>query len=97
LGDHLSASTVPVIQIGLTSETLSEQQLSISALFYPHAVGHRSWRATPFPYGASSESSASTSDPTALQAKGLSAVDIVNAVNVQNLILPYRHREAGHP
>src|SRR5229473_1623432 len=43
---------------------------------------------TPFPYGGKQRVVSVDIDPTALQAKGLSAVDIVNAVNAQNLILP---------
>src|SRR5229473_1785616 len=43
---------------------------------------------TPPPYGGKQRVVSVDIDPTALQAKGLSAVDIVNAVNAQNLILP---------
>src|SRR5229473_6516509 len=64
-----SASTVPVIQIGLTSDTLSEQAL--------------------FDFGNNFiRTQLATVQGEALQSKGLSPVDIVNAVNAQNLILP---------
>src|SRR5438876_1175904 len=84
-----SASTVPVIQIGLTSGTLSEQQLFDFGNYFLRsqlAIVHGA--AKPFPYGGKQRVVSVDINPTALQAKGLSAVDIVNAVNAQNLILP---------
>jgi CzcA family heavy metal efflux pump len=84
-----SASTVPVIQIGLTSDTLSEQQLfDFGNYFVRTQLATVPGAATPFPYGGKQRLVSVDIDPPALQAKGLSAVDIVNAVNVQNLILP---------
>src|ERR1700716_1747046 len=84
-----SASTVPVIQIGLTSDTLSEQQLfDFGNYFIRTQLATVPGAATPFPYGGKQRVVSVDIDPTALQAKGLSAVDIVNAVNAQNLILP---------
>src|SRR5260370_23354746 len=84
-----SASTVPVIQIGLTSDTLSEQQLfDYGNNFIRTELNTVQGAATPFPYGGKQRVISVDIDPTALQAKGLSAVDIVNAVNAQNLILP---------
>src|SRR6266852_5172154 len=84
-----SASTVPVIQIGLTSDTLSEQQLfDYGNNFIRTQLATVQGAGTPFPYGGKQRVVSVDIDPTALQAKGLSAVDIVNAVNAQNLILP---------
>src|ERR1700741_3175651 len=84
-----SASTVPVIQIGLTSDTLSEQQLfDFGNNFIRTQLATVPGAATPFPYGGKQRLVSVDIDSTALQAKGLSAVDIVNAVNAQNLILP---------
>jgi CzcA family heavy metal efflux pump len=84
-----SASTVPVIQIGLTSDTLSEQQLfDFGNYFIRTQLATVPGAATPFPYGGKQRVVSVDINPTALQAKGLSAVDIVNAVNAQNLILP---------
>src|SRR6266403_1143614 len=84
-----SASTVPVIQIGLTSDTLSEQQLfDFGNYFIRTQLATVPGAATPFPYGGKQRLVSVDIDPAALQAKGLSAVDIVNAVNAQNLILP---------
>ena len=84
-----SASTVPVIQIGLTSDTLSEQQLfDFANNFIRTQLATIPGAATPFPYGGKQRVVSVDIDPTSLQSKGLSAVDIVNAVNAQNLILP---------
>jgi multidrug efflux pump subunit AcrB len=84
-----SASTVPVIQLGLTSDTLSEQQLfDFGNNFIRTQLATIPGAATPFPYGGKQRLVSVDTDPEALQSKGLSPVDIVNAVNNQNLILP---------
>src|SRR6202790_1114626 len=84
-----SASTVPVLQIGLTSDTLSEQQLfDFGNNFIRTQLATVQGAATPFPYGGKQRYVSVDIDSASLQAKGLSAVDIVNAVNAQNLILP---------
>ena len=84
-----SASTVPVIQIGLTSDTLSEQELfDFGNYFIRTQLATVPGAATPFPYGGKQRVISVDINPTSLQAKGLSAVDIVNAVSAQNLILP---------
>src|SRR5882724_786818 len=84
-----SASTVPVIQIGLTSDTLSEQQLfDFGNNFIRTQLATIQGAATPFPYGGKQRLVSVDTDSSALQAHGLSAVDIVNAVANQNLILP---------
>jgi multidrug efflux pump subunit AcrB len=84
-----SASTVPVIQIGLTSDSLSEQQLfDFGNNFIRTQIATVPGASMPFPYGGKSRLVSVDIDPTVLQSKGLSPSDIVNAVNAQNLILP---------
>jgi CzcA family heavy metal efflux pump len=84
-----SASTVPVLQIGLTSDSLSEQQLfDYGNNFIRTQISTVPGASMPFPYGGKQRLVSVDIDPNALQAKGLSPVDIVNAVNAQNLILP---------
>src|SRR5882672_3365484 len=84
-----SASTVPVIQLGLTSDTLSEQQLfDYGNNFIRTQLATIQGAATPFPYGGKQRLVSVDTDSAALQSHGLSAVDIVNAVAAQNLILP---------
>ena len=84
-----SASTVPVIQIGLTSDQLSEQQLfDYGNNFIRTQLATVQGAALPYPYGGKQRLISVDLNPEALQAKGLSPVDIVNAINQQNLILP---------
>ena len=84
-----SASTVPVLQIGLTSDRLSEQQLfDAGNNFIRTELATVQGAALPFPYGGKQRLISVDLDPEALQAKGLTPVDIVNAVAAQNLILP---------
>jgi multidrug efflux pump subunit AcrB len=84
-----SASTVPILQLGLSSNTLSEQQL-----YDLGNSGIRTQLATvqgasvPLPFGGKVRQIMVDIDPRALQAKGLAPADVVNAVNAQNLILP---------
>jgi CzcA family heavy metal efflux pump len=84
-----SASTVPVLQIGLTSETMSEQQLFDSGNnFIRTQLATVQGAALPFPYGGKQRLISVDLDPVALQSNGVSPVDIVNAVSAQNLLLP---------
>ncbi len=84
-----SASTVPVIQIGLTSDSLSEQQLfDFGNNFIRTQLATVQGAALPFPYGGKQRTISVDIDSASLQSKGLSPVDIVNAINQQNLILP---------
>ncbi|AZQ56464.1 efflux RND transporter permease subunit [Burkholderia cenocepacia] len=84
-----SASSIPVIQLGLSSKTLSEQSLADIALNFlrPQLITVPGVQ-IPFPYGGRTRVVAIDLDPQALQAKGLTPADIVNAVNAQNLVLP---------
>ncbi|RQZ64722.1 AcrB/AcrD/AcrF family protein [Burkholderia cepacia] len=84
-----SASSIPVIQLGLSSKTLSEQSLADIALNFlrPQLITVPGVQ-IPFPYGGRTRVVAIDLDPQALLAKGLTPADIVNAVNAQNLVLP---------
>jgi multidrug efflux pump subunit AcrB len=84
-----SASSLPVVQLGLSSPTLPEQSLfdvAINAL-RPQLITIPGV-AIPFPYGGKNRLISVDLDTQALQARGLSPADVVNAVNLQNLILP---------
>src|SRR6266852_434308 len=84
-----SASTVPVIQIGLTSDSLSEQAIfDFGNNFIRTQLATVQGAALPFPYGGKQRQITVDLNSEALQSKGLSPVEIVNAVNAQNLILP---------
>ena len=84
-----SASSIPVIQLGLSSPRLSEQELNDTALNFlrPQLVTIPG-AAVPYPYGGKSRLISVDLDTRALLAKGLTPSDVVNAVNAQNLILP---------
>ena len=84
-----NASSVPILQLGLSGQGLNEQQLN--------DLGQNNLRVqlatiegayTPFPYGGKQRQVQVDLDLPALQAKGLSPIDVVNAISSQNLIAP---------
>jgi multidrug efflux pump subunit AcrB len=84
-----SASSVPILQIALSSKTIPEQQLNDLALnFVRTQLITVEGAAVPFPYGGKSRLVSVDLDTSALQAKHLTPVDVVNAISAQNLILP---------
>jgi multidrug efflux pump subunit AcrB len=84
-----SASSVPVMQLALSGNGLSEQQLNDYGLnFIRTQLITIPGAAVPYPYGGRQRQVQVDLNPAALQAKGLSALDVVNAISVQNLILP---------
>jgi multidrug efflux pump subunit AcrB len=84
-----SASTVPILQLALSGHELSEQQLFDSGVnFIRTRLITVPGAAIPYPYGGKQRQIQVDLNPAALQAKGLSPLDVVNAVGVQNLILP---------
>ncbi len=84
-----SASTTPIIQLGLSSKTLPEQQLfDLGQNFLRNFLATVPGAATPYPYGGKIRQIQVDLDLPKLQAYGLSPTDIVNAVNAQNIILP---------
>jgi multidrug efflux pump subunit AcrB len=84
-----SASTVPILQLGLSGRGLSEQQLNDLGLNFirpqlvtvPGAV-------VPNVYGGKQRSIMLNLDPKLLQAKSLSPIDVLNALAAQNVVLP---------
>lgn len=84
-----TASSIPVIQIGLSSKTLAEQEVFDNAVnvLRPQLVTIPGV-AIPWPYGGKQRLISVDIDPQALLAKGMTSADVVNAVNAQNLILP---------
>jgi multidrug efflux pump subunit AcrB len=84
-----SASTVPILQLGLSGAGLSEQQLGdYGQNFLRTQLVTIEGAAIPYPYGGKQRQIQFDLDMNALQAKGLSPQDVVNAVASQNLILP---------
>ncbi len=84
-----SASTTPIVQLGLSSKTLPEQQVfDLGQNFLRTQLTTVQGAATPYPYGGKPRQIQVDLDTAKLQAYGLTPVDIVNAVSAQNLILP---------
>jgi CzcA family heavy metal efflux pump len=91
-----SASSVPIVQVGVSSNTLSEQALyDLTLNFIRPQMTIVPGAAIPFPYGGKQRVVAVDLDTAALQSRGLTPVDIVNAVNAQNLILPSGSAKIG--
>jgi multidrug efflux pump subunit AcrB len=84
-----NASSVPVLQLGVTGQGLNEQQLfDLGSNSIRTQLATVEGAQTPFPYGGKQRQIQVDLDLHALQAKGLSPVDVVNAVSAQNLIVP---------
>ena len=84
-----SASSVPVMQLALSGTGLSEQQLNDYGLnFIRTQLITIPGTSVPYPYGGKQRQVQVDLNPSALESKGLSALDVVNAITLQNLILP---------
>ncbi|MEA3177680.1 MAG: hypothetical protein QOI59_1203 [Gammaproteobacteria bacterium] len=84
-----SASTVPILQLALSSKTLPEQQLyDLGNNFIRTRLATVQGAAVPLPFGGKVRQVMVDINSQALQSKGLSPLDVVNAVNAQSLILP---------
>jgi multidrug efflux pump subunit AcrB len=91
-----SASTVPILQLGLSGKGIAEQQLNDYGLNFirPRLVTVEG-AAVPYPYGGKQRQVQVDLNTAALQAKGLSALDVVTAISAQNLILPTGTSKVG--
>src|SRR5215475_7890680 len=84
-----SASSVPIIQLGLSGQGLSEQQLNDYGLnFIRTQLVTVNGAGIPYPYGGKQRQVQVDLNLQALQSKGLSPSDVVNTISTQNLILP---------
>lgn len=93
---NYSASTVPIIQLALSGEGLTEQNLAdlgINQLRTPLVTVPGA--AIPFPFGGKQRQIQIDLNPTALQARGLSGQDVANALAAQNLITPIGTQKIG--
>ncbi|HXW61311.1 MAG TPA: efflux RND transporter permease subunit [Candidatus Acidoferrales bacterium] len=84
-----NASSVPILQLGLSGPSLTEQQLAdMGQNFIRTALITVTGVAVPYPYGGKQRTVMVDLNTSAMQAKGLSPLDVVNAIDAQNLILP---------
>ncbi|MGD0938879.1 MAG: efflux RND transporter permease subunit [Terracidiphilus sp.] len=84
-----NASSVPVLQLGLAGQGLNEQQLSdLGTNTIRTQLATIEGAQTPFPYGGKQRQIQVDLNLQALQAKGLSPSDVVNAISAENLIAP---------
>jgi len=91
------ASSVPIIQLGLESKTLSEQELfDLGQNFIRTQLATIQGAAIPLPYGGKFRQVMVDINPDQLYAKQLSPVDISNALATQNLILPAGDAKIGN-
>jgi multidrug efflux pump subunit AcrB len=91
-----NASTVPILQLALQSTTLSEATLfDLGNSVIRPGLATVQGASLPFPYGGKQRQVAVDIDPEALRSKGLSAVDVSNAIGLQNLIIPAGTEKIG--
>src|ERR1700676_774696 len=84
-----NASSVPIVQLGLSGQGLSEQQLNDLGLnFIRPQLATIQGASVPIPYGGKVRQIMIDIDSQRLLSKGLSPMDVENAVNMQNVVLP---------
>lgn len=93
---NYNASTVPILQLALAGQGLTEQNLADLGM---NAVRLRlvsvPGAAIPYPFGGKTRQVQIDLDPDAMQARGLSGQDVANALAAQNLILPAGTQKIG--
>ena len=93
---NFSASSVPILQLGISGKGLDEQQLADLAqnavrpqlITVPGAV-------LPLPYGGKSPQISVNMDQNLMQSKGVSPGDLLAALNAQNVVLPSGTAKVG--
>ncbi|OAJ55357.1 RND transporter [Paraburkholderia ginsengiterrae] len=91
-----NASSVPIIQLALSSKTIPEQGLfDLANNFVRTQLVGVAGASIPYPYGGRVRQVQVDLDQQQLQARGVSADDVVNAINAQNLIIPAGTQKVG--
>jgi multidrug efflux pump subunit AcrB len=91
-----NASSVPILQLALSSDTLPEAQIyDLANTLLRTQLATVAGASIPFPFGGKQRQVQVDLDPQALRANGLSANDVVAAIGAQNLILPAGTQKMG--
>lgn len=91
-----NASSVPIIQMSVSSKTLPEQALfDYATNFVRTQLATVQGASVPLPYGGKPRQIMVDIDPQAMLANGVSAQDVTNAVSAQNLVLPAGDMKIG--
>jgi len=86
---NYSASSVPILQLGLSGNGLSEQQLNdLGQNFVRPQLVTVPGAVIPWPFGGKQRQVMVDLNPGLLQSKGLSPQDVLNSVGNENLVLP---------
>ncbi len=92
-----NASSVPILQLTVSSKSLSEQELYDNGNnFIRTQLATVQGASVPLPYGSKPRQIMVDIDAQALYAKGLSATDVTTAISAQNLILPAGSAKLGN-
>jgi multidrug efflux pump subunit AcrB len=93
---NYNASTVPIIQLALSGQGMSEQVLQDTGLNVVRTpLVTVPGAAIPYPYGGKARQVQIDLDSTAMQARGLSGQDVANALANQNLLTPVGTQKIG--
>ena len=91
-----NASSVPILQLGLSSTTLAEQQLNdLGMNFIRTQLATIEGAGIPYPYGGKQRQIDVDLDPQKLLERNISGADVVTAVNAQNLVMPQGTAKIG--
>jgi multidrug efflux pump subunit AcrB len=91
-----SASSVPILQLALSSDTLPESQIyDLANTILRTQLATVAGASIPYPFGGKQRQVQVDLDPQALRARGLSGNDVVTAIGAQNLILPAGTQKIG--
>ena len=91
-----NASSVPILQLALSSDTLPEAQIyDLGNTLLRTQLATVAGASIPYPFGGKQRQVQVDLDPQALRANGLSANDVVTAIGAQNLILPAGTQKMG--
>jgi multidrug efflux pump subunit AcrB len=94
---NYSASTVPIIQLALSGKGLTEQNLTDLGLNFvrPRLITVQG-AGIPWPFGGKTPQVMFDLDTAALQARGLTGLDVAQALATQNLITPVGSEKIGN-